>query len=68
MRAEGQGVKRTGAAKARLAIDFLLCHQATEISPTKERDTPSLRDREICSQGIEWTLNFIYPLQARLAC
>ena len=34
---EGQGVEHSGAAKARLAIDLLLCYQATEISPTVEK-------------------------------
>lgn len=40
-------VEGTGAAKAGLAIDFLLCYQATEISPTKEKDAPPPLEREI---------------------
>ena len=37
MGTEGEGVEHIGAAKARGAIDFLLCYQATEISPAVEK-------------------------------
>ena len=37
MGTEGQGVEHIRAAKARGAIDFLLCYQATEISPAVEK-------------------------------
>ena len=68
LRTEGQGVEHIGAAKARLAIDFLLCYQATEISPTIEKDKPPPLQREICWKEIEWALNFTYPLQTRMVC
>jgi len=45
---EGWSMKHTGTAKARLAIDFLLCYQATEISSTEEKGTPPPLQREIC--------------------
>lgn len=38
--AKDQGIEGTGAARARLDIDFLLSYQSTEISPTKEIDAP----------------------------
>lgn len=36
-RTEDLGLRGTGTAKARLAVDFLLCYQATEIASTKEK-------------------------------